>query len=453
MGGLDAVFRPRSVAVVGASTRPGKLGHEILRNLLEAGFGGEVYPVNPKADEILGVRCYRSVSEVPGPVDLAVMVIPARLVPGAVEEAAARGARGFVVVSGGFRESGPEGAELERRLVEAVRGAGGRLVGPNCQGVANPHAGLCATWPLVTRRGRVAVVSQSGTVAAFLATSLEEHGVGMSKLAALGNKADVDEVDVLEFLAGDPETEVVALYVEGVAGGRGRDLMEAVRRCVEAGKAVVALKAGRTEAGSRAVASHTGSVAGAAEVYEAAFRQAGAIPASSLEEMLDAAEALAAHPPMRGDSVAVVTSSGGGGILAVDALESRGLRAAELSGETLAALRESLPGYAVVGNPLDLTGSATAADYDAALAALSRDPGVDGILAIFGDPIPGAFEVVSRWREGLGGRPLVAAYLGGGEVQAAELGKFRGAGIPVFPTPERAAAALAALRDVGRGSA
>ncbi len=441
MRDLDYLFNPRSVAVVGASRTPGKLGYEILKNIIEAGFQGEVYPVNPKADEIMGLKCYHSVSEVPGPVDLAVVVIPARFVPDAVEEAVENGVRGFVVISGGFREVGGEGVELEERLVRAVREGGARLIGPNCQGVNNPHVGLCATWPLSTRRGPVAVVSQSGTVAAFMATGLEGEGIGMSKFAALGNKADVDEVDMLEYLADDPDTRVVALYLEGTS--RGRELMEALRRCASR-KPVVVIKAGRTKAGAEAVASHTGTLAGSAEVYDAVFRQTGAISVATLEEFFDASKALASFRPPRGPRVMVITSSGGSGILAADAVESRGMRLARLPEEILERLREELPDFCVIRNPLDLTGSAYAELYDRAME-LTRDcEEIDAYVVIFGDPIPGAFEVIQRHvRET--DKPILTAYLGGGEVEAEERRKFYEAGVPIYPTPERAVGALYAL--------
>ncbi len=438
MGELDSIFNPGSVAVVGASRTPGKLGYEILKNIIDAGFRGKIYPVNPKADEIMGLKCYHSISEIPEPVDLAVIVIPARFVPDTVKEAVQKGVKGFVVISGGFREVGGEGVELERRLVRAVREGGARLIGPNCQGINNPHVGLCATWPLSTRRGPVAVVSQSGTVAAFMATGLEGEGIGMSKFAALGNKADVDEVDMLNYLADDPDTEVVALYLEGTS--RGRELMEALRRCASR-KPVVVIKAGRTEAGAEAVASHTGTLAGSAEVYEAVFRQTGAVAVDTLEEFFDAAKALAAFKPPKGPRVMVITSSGGSGILAADAIESRGMELAKLSEDVLSRLREELPYFCVIRNPLDLTGSAYAELYDKALEITKDHDGIDSYILIFGDPIPGAFEVIEKHLRETE-KPILVAYLGGGDIEVEERRKFYEAGIPVYPTPERAVVAL-----------
>ncbi len=441
MGNLDPLFNPRSVAVVGASRTPGKLGYEILKNIIDAGFKGKIYPVNPKADEVLGLKCYHSIAEIPDPVDLAVVVIPARFVPATVKEAVQKGVKGFVVISGGFREVGGEGVELERELVSVVREAGAKLIGPNCQGVNNPHAGLCATWPLAMKKGPVAVVSQSGTVAAFMATGLESEGIGMSKFAALGNKADVDEVDMLNYLADDPDTGVVALYLEGTT--RGRELREALRRC-SSKKPVVVIKAGKTKAGAEAVASHTGTLAGSAEVYEAVFRQTGAISVETLEEFFDAAKALAFFKPPRGPRVMVITSSGGSGILAADAIESRGMELAKLSEDVLNRLRDELPYFCVIRNPLDLTGSAYAELYDKALEITRDYDGIDSYILIFGDPIPGAFEVVKKHIEATD-KPILVSYLGGGEVEKEELRKFYEAGVPVFPTPERAVVALHAL--------
>ena len=265
---LDALFRPRSVAVVGASSAPEKYGYIILKNILDAGFGGPIYPVNPKAGEILGLPCRPRVADLPPDVDLVVIIIPARAVPQAVAECGERGIKVAVVISGGFAESGEEGARLQHEVVEAARRSGIRVLGPNCQGVNSPHHRLCASWPLLTRRGEIALISQSGTVGAALMDWASEEQLGCSAFVSLGNRADVDETDLIEYLAQDAHTRVIGLYLEGI-----KDLERFRRRAGACPKPIVILKSGRTTEGRRAAASHTGSLAGRDELYSALFRQ------------------------------------------------------------------------------------------------------------------------------------------------------------------------------------
>lgn len=324
---LDGFFRPSSVAIIGASREPGKLGHEILRNIIDAGFRGKVYPVNPKADEVLGLRCYPSIKDVPSQVDLAVVIVPAKFVPSVIADCGAKGIRAAVVISGGFGETGPAGEELERQMLETAGRGGVRIIGPNCQGVNSTSVGLCASWPLVKVRGPISIISQSGTIAAALACWAAEEGVGISKLVALGNKCDVDETELLSYLADDPETEVIALYIEGVRNGR--KFME-VARAAASKKPVVVVKGGRTAKGAEAVLSHTRSLAGSDAVFDAAFRQADIIRALDVEELYDICKGFACLPLPKGENVVIVTSSGGSGILATDACEELGLNVVDL---------------------------------------------------------------------------------------------------------------------------
>lgn len=447
MMGLEAIFNPRSVAVIGASADERKLGHIILRNILDGGFKGEVYPVNPKRGKILGLKVYKSIGKIPEDVDLTVYVIPARFIPDPVREAADKGVKGIVVISGGFRESGEGGRALEEGLVGVVREGRIRMVEPNCQGVNNPHIGLCASWPLIKTTGCVAVVSQSGTVGAFMEIMLEEDGVELSKLVALGNKADVDEIDMLRYLATDEETEVVALYLEGT--GDGRKFMDALKECI-AKKPVVILKSGRTEGGAKAVSNHTGALAGSSRVFEAALKRCEAISVESLKEFYDTAKLLSYYRLLRNNRIFIVTSSEGAGILAADMLQEAGLKQAVLSDESVERLRQVLPPYCIIGNPLDLTGSAVAEQYKMVVEATIKD-GYGMYIFIFGDPVPGAAEitkdVIDRY-----GRIVILVFLGGGDVQAMEVEKFRKYGIPVFPTPERAIRALSHLASLQRES-
>ncbi|HSB82248.1 MAG TPA: CoA-binding protein, partial [Candidatus Methylomirabilis sp.] len=310
---LHSLFCPASVAVVGASGSPEKYGHIILKNILDAGFQGPIYPINPKAAEILGRPCRQRIADLPSGVDLAVIIIPARTVPQAVAECGERGIKAAVVISGGFAESGDEGGLLQREVVETARRSGVRLLGPNCQGVNNPHHNLCASWPLLTQRGEIALISQSGTVGAALMDWASEERLGSSAFVSLGNRADVDESDLIEYLAQDSHTRVIALYLEGI-----KDLERFRRTARSCPKPIVILKSGRTTEGRLAVASHTGSLAGRDELYSALFRQLRIHRADTLEELYDAAKVLAYLPRPAGRRMLVITSSGGSGILAAD---------------------------------------------------------------------------------------------------------------------------------------
>lgn len=439
-------FEPKSVAVVGASRDPSKTGHVILRNILEGGYEGRVYPVNPSADEILGLKCYKSVLEIPESVDLAVIVVPARLVPNVIGELSAKGVRAAVIISGGFRETGTqEGLKLEEELKTSILKSNIRVLGPNCQGVNNPHIGLCASWPLVKSRGPLAIISQSGTIAAAFELWAEEEGIGMSKMVTLGNKIDVDETDLLEYLREDSDTKSVAMYIESVKDGR-RFLRVATETSFV--KPVVVLKSGKTPSGVRAVASHTGSLAGSYAIYSSAFRKAGIAVADTIEELYDMTKGLALLPRTDKDRVQIVTSSGGSGILSVDYAEMLGLRLANLDESSRESLRSELPSHCIVGNPLDLTGDADASRYDKVLRILVKDPNVDIILTIFGDPIPNASDVIKKWFSS--GKTIVPVYIGGGSIEVVERRKMHESGIPTFKTPERAVKVVKALVDYAR---
>ncbi len=432
LSSLEPIFRPRSVAVIGASTVPGKLGHDILANLKNGGFAGTLYPVNPKADEILGLKVYKSVTETPAAPDLAVVVIPARLVAATLEEAAAHGVKAAVVITGGFAEAGEEGERLQDELARVVRKTGLRVIGPNCQGVNLPHHRMCASWPLITTPGKIAFASQSGTVgAAFLDLAAAEK-LGVSAFVSLGNRVDVDEAEVISYFNADPHTRVIALYLEGVK--RPTYFLDALH---EAEKPVVILKAGRTSRGSRAAESHTKSLAGTDAIYDALFDKYRVYRADTLEELFDFAKALAYLPQPRGPRLMITTSSGGAAILAIDEAEKNGLEVPDPSPSLKESLRRMLPAHCAVGNPVDLTGDVIA---DASLYQKVMDEArseFDTQVVIFGDPIPDASRQVAA-----GAHELVI-FLGGADVERQEREKFYTAGIPVFPTPERGIRALA----------
>jgi len=439
-------FEPESVAVIGASRDPSKTGHVILKNIVEGGYKGRIYPINPSANEILGLKCYKSVLEVPENIDLAVVVVPARLVPSVIDELGVKKVKAAVIISGGFRETGTqEGRRLEEELKNKAISNNVRVLGPNCQGVNNPHVGLCASWPLIRSRGPLAIVSQSGTIAAAFELWAEEEGIGVSKMAALGNKIDVDETDLLEYLRDDAETRAIAMYIESVRDGR-RFLRVATETSLK--KPVVVLKSGRTPSGVRAVASHTGSLAGSYAIYYSAFRKAGIAVADTIEELYDIAKGLALLPRTDGERIQIVTSSGGSGIVSVDYAEMLGLKLASLEESSRESLRSELPTHCIVGNPLDLTGDADAERYDKVLKVLVKDPNIDVILTIFGDPIPGASEVIKKWFNS--GKTIVPVYIGGGSVEVVERRKMHESRIPTFKTPERAVKVVKALVDYTR---
>jgi acetyltransferase len=446
MSQLDSLFAPQGVAVIGASRDETKLGYGVARNLVASNYSGAIHFVNPRADHILGHPCYPSIAAVPDPVDLAVIIVAAAGVPKTLEDCGRRGVKAAIVVSGGFGETGENGKRLELEIAGVARRYGIRLVGPNCVGVIDTHLPVNTTFiKSVPQPGDIAFVSQSGAICQAVIDWGTGMGFGFSRIASLGNQADVSESEIIALLADDPHTRVVTMYLEGVRDGRNflQVVGDAARR-----KAIVALKVGRTAAGRRAVSSHTGALAGQEVAYDAVFERCGVLRAGNTEELFDWARALAWCPPARGENVAVLTNAGGPGILASDALESSGLRLAALSDATRATLRSfSLP-HASLANPVDLLASASPDDYASALRALLADPGVDAVLVIsvpppIEDPTPVA-EAIARVGKSAD-KPVVVAVMGEATVSGA-LRALRTAHIPDYRFPERAASAVAALR-------
>ncbi len=429
---LRPFFHPSSVAVIGASETEGKLGHEVLRNLIEGGFPGPLYPVNPKAGRILGLTCFKNVRDVPDDVDLAVMLVPARLASQAVRDCGEKGVKGAIVVAGGFSETGPAGEELQKELIRAASEYEIRLLGPNCQGVNNPHHPLCASWPLLTRKGRVAVISQSGTIGAAMIDWFSVEELGVSSFVSLGNRADIDEVDLIEYFENDPDTKAIAVYMEGIKDPpRFREVLR------NRTKPLVILKSGRTPRGRVAAESHTRSLAGADAIYTSLFRQHGVCRAGSVEELYDFAKGFAYLKPPSGNRVLFITTSGGSAILATDAAERQGLDVSPLPAELAAQIEGIVAPHAIRANPLDLTGD-TNAEMIRKLIGLAR-PYYDTVAVIFGDPIADASEAVTPDAN------EVVVFLGGAEVERSEKLNMHRRGIPVFPTPERAINALVQL--------
>ena len=436
---LESVFNARSVAVVGASANPEKTGHIILKNIIEGGFEGKIYPVNPKAGEILGLPCYPSVTAINDSVDVVIIVVPSKFVPDVMEEAGKKGVTGAVVISGGFGEIG--NGELEKQILDIAKKYGMRIIGPNCQGFNYTPNRLCASWPLVTKSGPIAVISQSGTVGAAIEMWAQAAEIGISCFVSLGNKVDVNEIDLIDVFKEDPNTKVISLYIEGVQNGA--RFMKSVRSAREK-KPIVVLKPGTTPKGARAVQSHTRSIAGNDEIFDAVCRQVGITRAKSITELFDYSLALGFLGKPKGNRVLIITSSGGSGIIATDVAEQGGIDVVDLPAELLAELKGALPPQCVVANPLDLTGDATAERYRIAAGIAARCDSIDSLLLIFGDPIPGASEVVGELKEKTG-KQIIVAYLGGGDIEEEETIKLNRSGTPVFPTPERAVGALKVL--------
>lgn len=442
---LEAFFAPRSVAVIGASRDPGKVGHAVLRNLLEGGFAGPVHPVNPSGGEILGRRAYENVGAVPPPVDLAVIVVPAGIVATTVAECGAAGVRAAIVISAGFRETGPAGAALEKKLVSVARSAGVRLLGPNCLGLIAARAGLNASFaPVMPTDGPISFMSQSGALGTAVLDWAAGEGIGIGHFVSLGNKADVTEVDLLRAWTADPESQVVVAYLESVSDGPA--FVDAVTTLVRK-RPFVALTAGSTDAGARAMSSHTGSLAGSRAAYDAAFLKCGAIGVRTVEELFDLAEGFARQPLPEGPRVAILTNAGGPAILAADACEDHGVLLAALDGATVAALAEVLPPAAAIGNPVDILGDADADRYLSAARLLAADPGVDALVVILTpqamtQPVATAEAVSVVARESH--LTTLAVFMGDVSVVEA-VGALRAGGVPEYAFPERAISTLGSM--------
>lgn len=431
--------------MVGVSRDEGKVGHYIFDNLLSAGFAGAVYPVNPKAGDVHGHTCYPSVTAIPEPVDLAIIVVPAAHVASVIDECGEHGIRSVIVISAGFKETGRDGAVLERELLAAAAKHGIRVLGPNCLGLISTSASLNASFaPSMPEQGTIAFMSQSGALGTAVLDWAAGVGIGLSRFVSLGNKADVSEVDLVRTWGLDAETDVVAAYLEAVSDGHA--FVEAASE-LTGRKPLIVLKAGGSDAGARAVSSHTGSLAGSEQAYSAAFRKAGVIRARTVQELFDFAVGFARQPLPEGQGLVILTNAGGPAILATDACERSGVSLASIEPETIAALREVLPPAAALYNPVDVLGDAPPERYETAGAILAGDPNVRAILVVLTpqamtDAAETARAVV-RLSES-SGLPVFASFMGMGAIAEA-IPILRDGGVPQFDFPERAVATFAAM--------
>jgi len=445
---LSSFLKPRSIAIIGASRRQGTIGNKLFHNLLHQEFKGVVYPVNPNAEAVASVKTYPSVLDIPGEVDLAVVIVPAEAVHQVVEQCGRKGVRSVVVISSGFGESGTEGRERQERLLETVRNYGMRLVGPNCMGVINtdPQVNMNATFSSVfPPAGNIALGTQSGALGLAILEYAKNLNAGLSTFVSIGNRADVSSNDLLQYWEEDPATDIILLYLESFGNPR---KFARIARNITPTKPIVAVKSGRTPAGSRAAASHTGALATAEVASEALFTQTGIIRVDTLEELFDVANLLSRQPVPSGRKVAILTNGGGPGILTADACAARGLELPNLSDNTFSRLKKLLSSQASLANPIDMTAEATAEEYNQALKILAEDEGINIVIVIFIPPIltqPEAVasairEVAPEFRRR--GKTLVASFMGSRGARL-ELGSQEECCVPSFAFPEATATAIA----------
>jgi len=450
-------FEPESVAIVGASGTPGKFGYFLLKNLVDIGFKGRIYPVNPNLETVLGFKAYPTVDAIPYEVDLSVVVIPAIYVPEVVKDCAEKGVKGVVICSSGFRELGIDGAQREREIVGIARESGMRVVGPNTTGILNTANNFTTTFIPIPKpkRGPVAFIAQTGLfAAATLYWIVSTQNFGLSKVAGLGNKCDVDDSDILDYLAEDDETKVIAIYMEGL--DKGRRFLETAER-VSKIKPIVVLKAGKSEAGAEAASSHTGSLSVNDRVFEAVCKRAGIIRVENLEELIDIAKAFAFAPIPRGNRIAIISFTGAGGVMSADSCSGHGLSVIELSKSTTTRLQSNLPSWARAGNPIDaeplFERVGAESSIRIALEAALEDDRVDCVSLVLVSMPVFDFDisrVISEFKSKYSEKPIVVHIIGLKDSVDFHTRKLEEIGVPVYPSIERGIAALSALYRYGQ---
>ena len=448
---LDKFFNPKSVAIVGASRQKGKVGYEILRSMLDAGFPGKIFPVNPQAEEVENLKCYPDLPSIGQAPDLVVIVVPAKFVAAVMQQCANLGVKAVIVITAGFKEVGEEGRKLEQQVIQIAKQAGIRVLGPNCLGLIVPakklNASFGGTLPAV---GSTGYLSQSGALLAAILDMANSNGIGFSKLVSIGNKADVDELDIIEAFAADPDTKVIAGYLESITDG---NAFVNIAEQISLKKPILLMKAGVTAAGAKAASSHTGSLAGSETAYEAVFERAGVIRCFSIKSQFDFAQGFAYQPLPKGPSVAVITNAGGAGIMAADAIEKLHLTFAKLSEGTIRRLAEKLPAAANLHNPIDVLGDALPDRYEFAVEVALEDPNVDAILILLTpqamtDATGTAKAIVDALKK-KPGKPVFACFLGANKVAAGNA-ILKDNKIPQYDSPEAAVLAIKVMVDYVR---
>lgn len=447
---LEEIFNPVSVAVVGASETPGKVGYQILKNCLDQGYKGKIYPVNPGSTEIFGLKAYPSIREIPGNVDLVAIVVPNQAISGVLEDCGTKGVKGAIVYAGGFAECSEEGAELQRKIVETARANGIRMFGPNINGLFNAAISLNLSFnQFQSLGGPASIVSQSGGLSSAIVFQSLRQGLGFGKFISLGNKGDINEIDALNYLARDADTKAIALYIESLADEQ--KFIEVARQLVKV-KPIVAIKGGYTRAGIRTMQMNTGSLPGSDPTLKEVFRKAGVLVAEGETDLVDALAALTTQPPLKGNRIAICTNAGGPACICADHCETSGLILPVLSDETQQKLRKVIPRFGVSANPVDLTGSVTLEMFWEAINIILRDDGVDGLICmairstftpvkVFTEPWIKAKTLADEL-----GKPLLACMMGDAEIYKARdiLTQHK---IPVYFTPERVASAMSKLHE------
>lgn len=444
---LETFFKPKSIAVVGASKNSTKIGHAALKNILISDYDCKVYPINLKEKEILGQKCYKKLGDVPGKIDLVLVSVPAKIVPQIIQECVQKKVENTIIISSGFSEIG--NYKLEDEIKKITEKSNIRILGPNTMGYKNASDNLDASFVFgVPRKGNLALISQSGALGIGMIYLANNEFVGVSKIIGVGNKLDIDDDDLIDYFSKDPETKVIGLYIEAIKDGR--TFMNSIKAC---DKPVLVVKAGRSAAGARATASHTGSMAGSDKIYGAAIKQAGGIRCRDVVELFDMARALAGQPPAQGNRIGIITNGGGLGILLTDACEANGLTIPKLSQKTYEKIDEILPDLIHPNNPVDLVGDAGFYRYEAATRALLEDPNIDGIIVA---SVHGGY---ARPREYTGAilkmirerklheeykKPILGTWVGGKEFEDLVL-DLKAAGVPIYPSSWRTARAMMAL--------
>ncbi|MFO7792886.1 MAG: CoA-binding protein [Candidatus Saliniplasma sp.] len=451
---LDSLFNPKGVAVVGASNKEGKVGNAIMKSITKK-FDGQVYPINIKENDVMGIQAHSSVKEVGDEIDLAIIAIPAKFVPQSIKECGEKGIENVIIVTAGFREAGE--VELEEEVVEIAREHGVRFLGPNCLGIYNSKNGLDTIFNPPERqsrpkKGSVAFLSQSGAFGAAMLDWFSERDIGISKFVSYGNRADLDEADFIEYISEDDETELITYYIEGLKDGR--KFMEAAKKC---SKPIIALKSGRTSAGSSAAASHTASLAGKDEVYDAAFKQSGILRVKSVRELVVILRALRIQPKAKGGKIGIVTNGGGVGVMCADSLVWSGLELAEFTKKTRANFKEAvesgkIPTHSSFNNPVDIVGDATSERYKITMDIVLKDENLDALIVVFlfHSPAIGEDIVSKTVSMKKHGKPIVAI-APGGKFSHMMSQKLEDQGIPVYETPEDGVAAVNGLVKLGEG--